>query len=312
MTHNSFKSVYIKFNSNREFGSKDHYWHFMLGYILPFIYKYEKIYKLKKENEIQYIFEDCGPLMNPIIHEIAKLLGISEYYISKKKPNDSFHIEIIPRWDISLKFSSYYMFNKRKYTTNIVINKKEKANHVFKQLKELKRKGQKAFFDFSLKEEILFVRKVILNKVILAPQKDQNDIIIIFERDNMHKYYNKENHKYHGYGKKRRHLKNVDDFLEIQTEKSKQFELFNAGNVSLKNQIEKVNSSEGIIGIRGAEFLNIMWLKPYKKIVMIGFKDRPAYHIYNLASMLNLRLEEKVSETMFPDINNFDIENSFK
>lgn len=285
------KRVILKFDKRTHpYGSKEHFWHFMLGYLLPSVHFYFKsIIKKSNErkNEIQLIYDGCGPLMNPLIHEIATLLDIP-YEISSPKEDHLIksidEIVYLPRWDIRLFTSIYFVIYKNRYDSDIPITKND--------LKDLLSQSinfrQKAF-GINLKKDVLFTRNLILNKIGNV-EKSKKSPFLFLERSDCHIFYTQEGKaEIKGYGKSRRSLKNLQEASNDLNQKGISAELYEPGLYSLIDQIKKFNSAKGIIAIRGAELVNMIWLEPKSRVIVIGFIE-PGFHLYNYACLLNLKL----------------------
>lgn len=52
--------VYVRQGNHQ--GSVEHYWHFLAGYLIPFL--------KEARNDEEYVFRDCGPVMNPHLLDI--------------------------------------------------------------------------------------------------------------------------------------------------------------------------------------------------------------------------------------------------
>lgn len=48
-------AVYVR--QNNRHGSVEHYWHFLAGYLIPFL--------KEAKPETSYVLRDCGPTLNP-------------------------------------------------------------------------------------------------------------------------------------------------------------------------------------------------------------------------------------------------------
>ena len=313
------KRIKLKFSQKKN-GSKEHFWHFLLGYLLPSIhYNCKNIPKWVKEgeNDILLVFEDCGPIMNPLIKELATLFNIRHEIINTQIDNQAHpfdEIVNISRWDIrlgcSLDFSIYFAINNN-YCSNISM----RMIHLIKGLKWSIKNHILHFpldlFGIKLKKEILFTRNLILNK-LNSVEKPSNSAYLLLERSDEHSYYadnGKAERK--GYGKSRRALLNLEEECNDLTKKGIPVNIYEPGSYSLLHQIKTFNNSKGVIGIKGAELANLIWLNPGSKVVVINFQF-PDFHLYNYVSALDLKLIEKSSDTRYPDIKDYNIKNLLK
>jgi len=79
---------YLKLNLAS--GSREHYYHFLIGYLLPLILAQEK------HRNPQFQVLDCGPLLNPILQETLERLG---FEITLILPNQVRRPVYVEPWD---------------------------------------------------------------------------------------------------------------------------------------------------------------------------------------------------------------------
>jgi len=85
----------VKDSSGQEFrvsGSIEHYFHFLLGYLLP------SVYLVKKRRLHRVVVSDCGPLMNRVMSDVLREVGVAYEYVGESLPEKSF---FLPAWDSS-------------------------------------------------------------------------------------------------------------------------------------------------------------------------------------------------------------------
>jgi hypothetical protein len=90
-------------------GSREHYFHFFLGYVLPII-KEQNLLKLKKFNVL-----DCGPLLTGQLKEILQTLNYRFKIIEKDKISNPIYVD---KWD-HLEITDFNLFHK---TINLIDN----------------------------------------------------------------------------------------------------------------------------------------------------------------------------------------------
>jgi len=302
------RSIRLEFDKRtHKGGSKEHFWHFLLGYLLPSIHYYFNNIRLESKPNDQntiLIYRDCGPLMNPIIKEIADLLDIP-FDIQKedefRKKNISNQIIYMPRWDIRLYISFYFILHFYRYQSDIKFGKKDlkwfiKKNITFRQ-KNL---------DFNLKKDLLFTRNLILSNLDKLKTSDDPPYLLL-DRSDLHSFYAPNGKaEIKGYGKSRRALLNVAEEYQYLSENGIKANLYQPGSQSILDQIQTFNHAKGVIGMRGAELANMLWMEPNRKVIVVGFQE-PAFHLYNFASLLNLKLVERKSDSDFPNIRDYNI-----
>jgi len=282
------------------YGSKEHYWHFMLGYLLPAVHYYYKA----GDQALSLCYEDCGPLMNPLIVELNQLLDIPFEIIESDLSQEASTFDdavYLPRWDVRMYISFYFLRYPNRSNSDIPIKRKDVKWFVNKNI-SFRRKSK----GFQLRKDILTIRKRILDKIEIYDQNKEAPYLLL-DRSDIHQYYSSDGQaKVKGYGKSRRGLLNLREQCTLLNQQKIKTIVYEPGAHSLVDQIKAFNKARGVIAIRGAELANMIWMKPKSKVIVIGF-DEPAFHLYNYTSLLNLRLTERQSKTDFPDIRTYPI-----
>lgn len=108
-----------------------------------------------------------------------------------------------------------------------------------------------------------------------------------------------------GYGTARRELKGIEEAGTYLNDRGIPAEIFEPGNHSYREQMVVFQRCRGVIGIKGAEFANLLWMRKGSKVIQI----RPSVMQTNnmqkiLADLLELDFCELVdtSEGMFPTL----------
>lgn len=307
---NKKKKIKLQFDNSEKYGSKEHFWHFMLGYLLPSINRMIQYFMdntIDYKKEYVFYFDDCGPLMNNVIDEFAKLLNFQHDYCSPNTSHekDNFIIICVPRWDITLRNSSYYRSNVELFGEKLA-PLAAKISHLIGFRNVIPRE---LLSDIHMRTQIRFTRNYILKKITDSIAQAGDSYYLLLDRSDMHRFYSKEGEaEKKGYGKSRRsfinleagyyHLKNNDIPLII----------YEPGADSIINQIRTFNSSKGVIGLRGAEMANLIWLNHNSKVVVINtIKGKPV-HLYNYARILGIKISVLPSKSNHPDIAGLKIE----
>ena len=286
----------------------------MLGYLLPSVHELDKHYLHDRKSvyeEYIFIYEDCGPLMNSIINDFANLLNIRHELIpstEKKATIKACNEEIqIPRWDTELEKSGHFIIRKNVFYADRKVPITHKRSHIKYDLQRIR----KQYFGFLLKRQLQSVRRFILEKLLgPANRRDVNHHYLLLKRSNEPSYYNEKDGtaEIKGYGASRRALKNIELAAERLIGKGIPIKIYEPGADSISDQIKTFYAAKGVIGIRGAEAANLIWLKPKSKVVIIDPNKRHPMHLLNYGSMLELRLVFLRSDKTYPDILDFDLE----
>ncbi len=303
------KKVYFKYDSGIVEGTAN-FFHFMWGYLLPSI---NEIIKLESDenppnNRYDFFFDSRNEVMDKITKDLLNICGYN-YQICQDQEIKSIknlkHIKI-PRWDTWI--INYYYYYKK---PSIYINKMLS----FKWLIDssiLKRKIKMLRYK-------LFVRDKKVNSDFTESinlVKSKIDYLVEQGKKNgsLDKYINKyllikrsvpttvgNNSKF---GSAKRDLKGIDESLEYFKKNNIAIEVFEPGKYGIIEQIRVFKNCKGIIGIRGSEFSNILWLKPSSKVILIESPDiggpSPAV---KLSQILNLNyIEINSQDTVKPKL----------
>lgn len=98
------KVLELQFSSHYGyFGSKEHFFHFYWGYVLPGLHV--AITQTKREpGDYSLVLEDCGPVMNKVSGDLFGLLSDDIKFV--KHEEFSNQCAQVPRWDIMINFDS--------------------------------------------------------------------------------------------------------------------------------------------------------------------------------------------------------------
>lgn len=222
-------------------------------------------YLSKAENiSLKIYILNCGPKMNPILYEALDRLKISyEFYEFNSPPQEVFEIIDLPRWD------------------KLIVNNKN--------------------IEIDLKNVRLFLFKLF---EISEINQNSNKKLLIIYRSKHHDFYSKDggsNYRDNKYGSKSRNLSDIHLDLNKLIENSIDYELFIPGENSLKSQMEHFSRADYVLGVRGAEFANIVFCPKKTRIFMYDSKYFYTYRSPNFIKQfyLNFRhyIELKIYST---------------
>lgn len=255
----SNRSLILQFESRFHYGSCEHFFHFTWGYLLPAVHLISQ--NLHEKNK--YIFRSCGPLMDLRIHEVMQACKIN-YEI---KPKD-FICEInetlvLPRWDVCLlkpllsdtDISSFHAINT--IQSHFANNK-----HLFNDC-----------MAFDLAEAVASTKQFIVEAFNLGSKDELQSSrkLLVLKRSEEPEFYRKSTGaaEISGYGTGRRALNNPEEIAEELCLINIPATVFEQGRYSLREQIFAYRQAAGVIGIRGAEFANLLWLHQGSRVVLI-------------------------------------------
>ena len=229
-------------------GTREHYFHFLHGYLLPAL-------SLALNGGMREVrFEDCGPVMAPRIAEACALLSLN---LVPPPPTDEARCQqlAVPRWD-----------------------------------RLLLRPGappQPACVLHGFRNGSALIRQRLLAAAERAAAASgslarwRNTDVIVFRRSQEHPFYlSPRMARGARYGQGRRNLKNVDDIAAALSAAGLRATVLDLGTLCLADQIMACHHARAVIGIRGAEFANLIWMRPDSAAVMLA----PPIKIENHAS----------------------------
>jgi len=296
------KKYHLKFDGRIYFGSIEHFFHFMWGYLLPSIYI---INKLDNTAANHYLFESCGPVMDKLTRDMMHLLQCN-FSIIQKSPDtqDNNHTSImIPRWEYGLIRA--HILNPDAPTFKFIPLIQKRFNKYPALLNALKAENFMADFLLALTQVKLSILKKTKAATSTVELEKYEGCYLLLKRSPMPKFYSADGKsKVAGYGTSRRSLEGLDEAEYTLRQKNIPIRIFEPGKYSLTEQIKVFESSRGIIAIRGAEFANLIWMKPESLVILIEpshHADRTPPMQKGLANILNLKyIEIETTQGLYP------------
>ncbi|MEP2829231.1 glycosyltransferase 61 family protein [Parvibaculum sp.] len=224
------QDLHLRYDATLPFGAKDHFFHFLHGYLIPGL-------SLGLDRACQRIsFEDCGPLMNPKIAEACLLAGLELAEPLPAHERTSSGICLVPRWDNLL-----FRLDGSHQTQAEVSSFREMTERV--RLLLLKRA-----------EEACRQRSTLT--------RWQDTEVLVLKRSPEHPYYAPTgNARFPKYGNSRRDLLNSGQIAEYLVAAGHNAREADMGALPLWEQIMAFRNASAVIGARGAEFAHLFWMK---------------------------------------------------
>ena len=253
-------------------GDLGNYWHYMLGFFLPFLVWFDKNKDQLKGKKL--IIDSCNPMTDSILEEYLKesqipyelrQLSIKKLALSKRYWKSyrekikrrlmklevklrgteasvfTFHRFIekedsitIPRWDVYLEFFDSF---PKIYEPQI--------NEIRKQLIDWANSPSETSYE---------PYTLILKRS--APPTTA------IGRESVEKRWLK------GYGSERRQLRGIDSLNNDLSKRGYNPLIFEPGAHNLKEQIRVHNHSKALIAIRGADLFNMFWMPKNSTVIM--------------------------------------------
>lgn len=255
----SNRSVILQFESRFRYGSCEHFFHFIWGYLLPAVHFISQ-HLDKKET---YLFRSCGPLMDLRIHEVMQTCKVNYEIKPKDFTNEASEILMLYRWDVCLLkpllsdagTNSFHAINtiQAHFANN---------QHLFDE-----------YMAFDLAAAVADTKQFMLRVFNLEPQAELRTTknLLVLKRSEEPEFYRKGTGaaEISGYGTGRRALSNPEEIAEKLCFLNMPANVFEPGKYCLSEQIATYSQAAGVIGIRGAEFANLLWLPQGSKVVLI-------------------------------------------
>ncbi|MCX6267475.1 MAG: glycosyltransferase 61 family protein [Bacteroidetes bacterium] len=302
---------YLKFDENRFYGSREHFFHLMWGYLLPALNVIRQLEsgKSPQSKANVYLFDSCGPIMDGVLLEMMSLYNYTCIIIDSKQIFNKGECKfiLIPRWDIWLD----YLHPEKILSKSLLI--KKIAVQIFGG------KFNKVLFGILIdrqKFELTFTNALLAVKrntfeLLVKSNIDQDlgvycDSYLLLKRSIQPEYYKEGGGaKKLSYGSARRDLSEADKAVELLLSYNIPVKVYEPGVDSLAKQIWVFKNCKGLIGIRGAEFANMIWMSPKSKIVMVQPSNMNAFPLQkSLARLLDQEYYQiETSEGSYPKLN---------
>ncbi len=229
----------LLFDASLPFGEKDHFFHFLHGYLIPGL-------SLSLARGVRAIgFEDCGPLMNPKIAEACNLAGLDLEAPESSIDNASSEGCTVPRWD-GLLF------------------RLDGAHQTREEIRSFRGLTDR-------------VRLLLLDRAEDAcRQRGTLDSwrctdVLVLKRSPDHPYYAPGgSSRFPRYGSGRRALLNSAQIAECLAASGLKAREVDMGALPLWDQIMAFGNASAVVGVRGAEFAHLFWMRPGTSAVMLA------------------------------------------
>lgn len=279
-------------------GDLGNYWHYLFGFFIPFSYLLWKRPELFEGKKL--ILDSCNPLTDALAKEYLNHLGVEHEFeeLTEKtigmtrKEWKSIRRKIWRRLSYAeRKFrgdnASWFTYHHFKFKKNLII--------IPRWDKYLEEFGN---FPPSFKKELNSYRKFIIFKVLgLKPIPLENKSWLIIKRAAPPEIISSEAGKkarwFPGYGSERRELRGIEEGVKELESVGYLVKARSTGDLGLLQQITEFYSSKVLVGVRGAEFANMIWMDPESKVYLwmsSSFQNEPIQR--KLASACQIRYHE--------------------
>ncbi|NES01634.1 MAG: glycosyltransferase family 61 protein [Okeania sp. SIO2F4] len=262
----------------KTYGPKERFYHFFYGYLLPSIDQMTKI--ATEEPSCHFLMESCGPLMDEKAREIIPLSNLSWEIIEDQQSfqlNSATVVEV-KRWDVLLRemqfFQGYGFFLGILKKINLATKSffVDSDEHRYKERYQLLRQKK------SLLRSLKSTRNIILSWIDRGVNMKHLDIydnkFLLLKRSPPPESYQQDGGwSVRKYGSSRRGLMGLENAAKLMNDNGIPCAIFEAGAFSLPEQIAVFHACRGVIGIYGAEFANLIWMKPKRQAIVVNPRE---------------------------------------
>lgn len=266
LTSNSRRFTYV---GDRDSGTRDHFFHFLLGYVLP------SLHRALKDGIENVSYEDCGPLLNKTLADICQLMALN---LIPENAATQFDVAPVARWDKWI-FRLDGSEPPPKLTERFLL-----ATDVVRD-------------------------QMIHRSLAYLPTDSQSPDIIVLKRSHSHPYYQTTGQSPRpGYGRERRNLQNTDEIADAIANSGFSVRTVDMGSIPFAEQVCLFHHAKAVIGARGAEFAHLFWMRKNTDALMFATPiSKPNHATRTLAHIRGIRLREvPVTEEHFngslPDV----------
>lgn len=245
------------------FGSRQHFYHFLLGYLLPALHVVRT-----HGRDRHYVLESCGPVMDPLIDDAMALLGVVHWSVDSTVARDSIAARlVVPRWDVRL-------------LRDQLVGSEERPHHRIRAMRDDLRAHPDVAAELErsdtiprLLADIADLRRSLIEAAGLTTSPSMmtgEGRYLVLRRSEQPAFYAQGGPaEIPGYGTYRRTLHGIDEGVTWLSRHGYAVSSFEPGAHSLREQIRAFGSSAGAIGIAGAEFANVVWMSPGSRVVVL-------------------------------------------
>jgi hypothetical protein len=262
------RNLYLTCDETIPCGSVEHYYHFLWGYLLPtchylitraepaltatppwrrWLARLGRQLRHHTGLDRRYVFRSCGPLMDPLIAETLSALG-RRFSIIDKHLHSGYDgaDKVFPaRWDVWLHHVWFKLGDAANYPGTLLTQP----------------------------EHFLQVRQHLLD--VFLTDKSRRDTrtadapYLILKRSAQHAFYERGGKaEIATYGTGRRTLHGLEAAQACLADHGIPCRIFEAGQHSLREQINAFHHCRGIIAMRGAEVANMIWMQPRSQVIL--------------------------------------------
>lgn len=253
------------------YGSAEHFFHFMWGYLLPAL---DAIGQLEPVPGRHYYLRSCGPQMDPLLREAMQLFGYPVTLVPEAELADGGReLLTVARWDIGLLRPQLALESTAREPVagrHLRTMRAELLQH-----DELVQTYRAADFSANLRRAVLRLRAEFLQRLPASAESPaaltacDNCHLVLMRSATPAFYTPGGGAEIAGYGVSRRALTGVDTTVAALRQRGVPLQTFEPGIWPLAAQIRAFSRCKGIVAIKGAEFAHLIWLPPQAQVLLI-------------------------------------------
>lgn len=276
----------IHFDPIQGFGSREHYFHFLLGYLLPGLYAATaRPAGIDRPDGLSFI--SCGPVMDARIREACSLLrlgcvieaGPSE---PRPAPSGADHVTA-DRWDRWLLRGRPDRLRPARWLRDC--------------------------WDELIRTAVPRAMRIIRDRLLEAAKPPSGVVEadrpwLLLRRSAEPEFYRPGGPaEIASYGVGRRAIMNIEKLAGELSQAGLPVRIYEPGVADLADQIRTFRDSRGVIGLRGAELANVVWMTSGSHVVMLATPMRTETHLaWNLASTMRLAFTKVAVDSEYPQV----------
>jgi O-methyltransferase len=279
--------VWLDFTIQQHASEKQNFFHHVWGYLLPALHLY------LTENKPHLLFQSGGPYMDPVTTDLFKALEIPH--------------SIIRDWEV----------------VPDEINRKELSRWepvVFRLAEQMSKKSARPevlkYSDsgYDIPEPLKTVRDFVLHKLVdvVSPSFPAGSIILLDRAAENAIYRRGGLARANAYGKGHRALMGIPEVVKELKDQGVMVVHYAPNTKSYTQQLIDFYHCGGVVGIRGAEFAHLIWMRPGAKVLMYQPAGMNPRNIQQpLAQLMGLSFRQIEVDSKYPALRSADIMEHF-
>jgi len=249
--------------------------------------------------------------MDRVLAEYMSILSLDYRIVGQQHDaSDGTTAELfLPRWDLLQRSMAWVYL--RQLSVSPSLSRLESWATLIKILRQEKYIAlTSGIASRRLMNDLAVLKGVIRNKLSdqLSDSPSRRPYLILDRSPPPEAYAGQDSRTAREYGTATRSLRGVEEKIEQLRHLGHPVERFEPGQASQVEQIVRFSNARGVIAIRGAELANMHWLKPGSKLIVLRPQHKLSTHLYGMARLLHLNLQELACDEPHPDLAQFSVE----